>query len=513
MINDIINLFISFIISLFRIYLLIILFNLIHKIVFKEELNTIKLANLFKKKKKNKKITFKDVIGLENVKDDLKEYVNFIKNRKEYIKAGYKIPKGLLFSGPPGTGKTLLAKALAEETNSNFISASGSDFIEVYVGVGAKRIRDLFSKARRNKPSIIFIDEIDSIGRRRDGFNTSGHNEQGTTLNSLLVEMDGFNQSDEILVIAASNMIGVLDRALLRSGRFDKKIYFDKPNIKERESMFNLYLKNIKIHPTFNKEKYKNINLLAQLTANSTGADIANICNQAVGIYMKRFDKNKPNDGTTLEDLTKAIDDIIIGIEKRERMMTPKERNIVSHHEAGHALVAYILVESVQPVKVSIIPRGEAALGFSMQKPIDKKLYTKNELIAKICVLLGGRISEEINFNEITTGSSDDIYKISLICKNLINDYGMNSKLEPLKYDENNKIISEKKKIEIDFEMSLLTSKCVEITKKILKNNINNIKLLADFLLKNEVIVTSDFNNIFKDQSIENSVSINELFN
>ena len=237
---------------------------------------------------KNININFDDVIGHEPVKKDLKEYINYMKYRKFYISSGFKVPKGVLLSGPPGTGKTLLAKALAGETKSSFISVSGSDFIEIYVGVGAKRIRELFSLARKNSPCIIFIDEIDAIGRKRTGGGSGGHSEQGSTLNSLLVEMDGFKDTDEILIIAASNMINVLDPALLRSGRFDKKIVFDKPNINERKDLFKLYLNKIKLHPNFKKNYDNNLKKLATLTANCTGADIANITNQGVAEYMKK---------------------------------------------------------------------------------------------------------------------------------------------------------------------------------------------------------------------------------
>jgi cell division protease FtsH len=512
MISDIIDIFLSFLINTFRIFSILFFLNIINKMLFNENLFNNNLSDyILKKKKNNEDISLKDVIGLENVKEDLKEYINYIKFKKQYKESGFNIPKGLLFAGPPGTGKTMLAKALANETNSKFIYSSGSDFIEIYVGVGAKRIRELFNKAKKNKPAIIFIDEIDTIGRNRDGISSSGHNEQGSTLNSLLVEMDGFNNSDEILVIAASNMINVLDKALLRSGRFDKKIYFDKPNINERKLMFELYLKKIKLNENFKNNFTNNINLLSELTSNCTGADIKNICNQAVGLYMKRY-KPDIDDGTTKKDLCNSIDDIIVGIEKRERIMTSKERIIVSHHEAGHALTAYILKESTQPVKVSIIPRGESALGFSMQKPIDKKLYSKNELIAKICVLLGGRISEEIMFNEITTGSSDDIEKISNIAESMIKIYGMNSNLDPISYSNNEKKLSNNINDSIYIEINKIINKCKKITKNILEENKDNLIKLAEFLLKNEILISSDFKDIFKNIQIDNTISIQDKF-
>jgi ATP-dependent metalloprotease FtsH len=501
MIKDIIDLLISFLIASIRLFMVYILLNYINIQLFDNKISDI--FNILKNKNKNK-IYFSDVIGLENIKSDLKEYAKFIKNRKKYTEVGFNIPRGIIFSGPPGTGKTLLAKALANETNYNFIHASGSDFIEIFVGVGAKRIRELFQKAKRKKPSIIFIDEIDTIGRNRNGPNSSGYNEQGSTLNSLLVEMDGFDPNDEILVIAASNMISVLDPALMRSGRFDKKIYFDVPNIYERKAMFDLYLNKIKLHPNFSENLKENIETLSEQTTNCTGADIKNICNQAVGIYMKRYNAEL-SDGTTMDDICMAIDDILIGIEKRERIMSLEERNIVAHHEAGHALIAYILKECSEPVKVSIIPRGEAALGFSMQKQVDKKLYSKNDLLAKICVLLGGRTAELLLFNNITTGSSDDIMKATQIAESMIKNYGMNSNYDPIYFErklENN--IQE----EINKEINLILDKCRNITTNILTKNKENIKKLGSFLLKNEILNSKDFEDIFNDIEIEDTISV-----
>ncbi len=458
---------------------------------------------------------FDNVIGLEPVKSDLEQYIDYIENRKKYKSSGFKIPKGLLFIGPPGTGKTLLARQLSKKTKSKFYYRCGSDFAEMWVGLGSKRIRDLFKKAKSKKSAIIFIDEIDSIGRKRS-FNNN--NERDSTLNSLLVEMDGFDENDNILVIGSTNMVSSLDPALLRSGRFDKKIIFDKPNINERELLFKLYLNKIKLDFNFKQDYKNNIYKLARLTANLTGADIQNICNQSIGLFLKRNKNildNENEKGVTISDLFKSIDDIMIGMQKKERLMTESEKKIVAFHEAGHALISYILKETRPPIKVSIIPRGESALGFSMQEPVDKKLYSKNELISKICVLLGGRISEEINFKKITTGASDDIYKLTKIAYSIVTTYGMSNLIGNINMNREKNVhydvidISENKKEEIDSEVNKIINKCYNFTKYILEQNIISLTLLGNYLFENEEIIYSDFNNIFNNVNLENSMEIN----
>ena len=430
---------------------------------------------------KNIDTNFNDIIGLNDIKKDLKQYIDMIKNRKEYINSGANIPKGLLFTGPPGTGKTLLAKAIAGEACTSFINISGSDFIEKYVGVGAKRIKKLFELARKNSPCIIFIDEIDSIGKKRDSDNG---NEYSQTINKLLCEMDGFNNNDNILIIAATNMKKILDPALTRSGRFDRNIVFDTPNIDERKKLFKLYLNKIKINKDIQKNFNKTCSKLAKITSGLSGADIANIVNQSIMIHMK-YNKNT---GSTIKDIEQAIEEILVGIQKKERLMSKEEKNVVAHHEAGHALIAYLLKNTSPPIKVSIIPRGDAALGYAQQESNDKKLYWKEELYDKICVLLGGRLAEEIMFDKITTGAYDDIEKITLIANDIVTKYGM-SNMGLIHYNEN---ICDTVKLQIDTEIKLLIQDLQTKTKKILLKHKNELVILANHLLKKEVLLKDE---------------------
>lgn len=436
-------------------------------------------------------ITFNDIIGLNEIKQDLKQYIDMIKNREKYIKCGAKIPKGLLFTGPPGTGKTLLAKAIAGEAKTSFINISGSDFIDKYVGVGAKRIKKLFEHARKNAPCIIFIDEIDSIGKTRNNSN-SDCNEYSQTINKLLCEMDGFNENDNILVIAATNMKQILDPALTRSGRFDRNIVFDIPNIEERKKLFRLYLNKIKISKDIQKNFNKTCSKLAKITSGLSAADIANVVNQSIIIHLK----NKET-GTTFKNLEQAIEEILVGVKKKERLMTKEEKNIVAHHEAGHALVAYLLKNTTPPIKVSIIPRGEAALGYAQQELNDKKLYSKDELYDKMCVLLGGRIAEEIIFNKITTGAYDDIEKLTKIALDIVSKYGM-SEIGIINYDFNDTYISDTIKLQIDTEMRLLIKKMYDITKELLLKHKNELIKIANHLLKKEVLLKDEIKNLIE---------------
>jgi cell division protease FtsH len=321
----------------------------------------------------------KNVVGLESVKEEIRYYIDLIKNKESFKQWNVKLPKGILLAGPPGTGKTLLVKTIAKSLNVPVISCSGSSFVEIYVGVGSKRIREVFTKAREYDNCIIFIDEIDAIGGKRNMHNNS---ERASTLNQLLVEMDGFNDETGIIVFAATNLVKNLDSALLRSGRFDKKIYFDLPNFFERKQLFELYFKDIQI------PRRLSYDVLADRSAGITGADIANIANQS---KMNAIQSNKKNVCLSEKDIQVAIDEVMIGREKRERMLGAEERERVAHHEAGHAFMGYILKNSEPPVKVSIIPRGEAALGFSQPKPENKMLYIREAILTKICVLLGGR--------------------------------------------------------------------------------------------------------------------------
>ena len=446
-----------------------------------------------------KKMTFDDVIGLETVKKELKYYIDFIKNRSKYTKHDVKLPKGVLLVGPPGTGNTLLVKAIANEANIDLIQTSGSEFVEVYVGVGASRIRKLFENARSKKNCIIFIDEIDAVGRKRSDSNKD-NSERDNTLNQLLVEMDGFNASSNIIVFAATNIVKTLDPALLRSGRFDKKIIFDAPNVDERTKMFNLYLNKIEMEKGISYED------LGKRSAGLTGADIANIANQAKILSIRRSNDNE-NEKVILtnDDINKAIDEVMIGMEKRERQMSNEEKQIVAHHEAGHALMGYLLKNSSPPIKVSIIPRGEAALGFSQPEPNDKKLYKYVDLFDQICVFLGGRVAEEVIFNSITTGASDDIERLTRIAYGMVVKYGMVEELGTVNYvdimDASPAIRSK-----IDKKVKDIISSAYSRTREILVNQSKNIKLLANKLIESETLLLEDIEKLI-DPKIKDSIN------
>jgi cell division protease FtsH len=442
-----------------------------------------------KKKIENKiKNTFTNsIIGLKSVKEEINYYMDFIKNQIKYQDWDVKLPKGILLAGPPGTGKTLLVKSMAKDLDLPVISASGSEFVEKYVGVGASRIRKLFKKAKTyKKGAIIFIDEIDAIGMSR---NTERNSERATTLNQLLVEMDGFNESENIIVFAATNLTKTLDPALLRSGRFDKKVFFDKPNFKEREELYKLYLKDVELPDNIS---YK---ILGERSAGMTGADIANISNQAkINAIQEGAETNKLTD----ENIQEAIDEVMIGREKRERMMTKKERERVSHHEAGHALMGYLLKNSSPPVKVSIIPRGEIALGFSQPKPEQKQLYTREEILSMICVLLGGRVAEKVIYNNISTGAADDIEKISDLMLKYNNSWGMNDEIGPL--NNFNKKDSFKEAQKIIKKLEAFADNC-------LRSNIKYVKIIAEDLLNNETIVYDRIKELLPEK-LENSLTV-----
>ena len=376
------------------------------------------------KNNKNKNVKEKsildEVVGLEGVKEEIKYYMDFINNKKKYSKWEVKLPKGILLAGPPGTGKTLLVKTMAKTLDIPIISEAGSSFVEMYVGVGARRVRDLFKKAKGKKKCIIFIDELDAVGSKR---NLERNSERASTLNQLLVEMDGFETSDSIMVFAATNLIKHLDPALLRSGRFDKKIYFDPPNFSERKSMFEMYLEDITLPEELTYA------ILSDRTAGMTGADIANIANQS---KINAIQRGQEEVELLDEDIQIAIDEVMIGREKRERMMSDEEKERVSYHEAGHAFMGYVLKGSEPPVKVSIIPRGESALGFSQPKPANKKLYTRQVILAQISVLLGGRMAEKLIYGDISTGAADDIEKISNFVRLYNTSWGMSKEIGPL---------------------------------------------------------------------------------
>jgi cell division protease FtsH len=417
----------------------------------------------------------KKVVGLETVKNEIRYYMDFINNKNKYIEWNVKLPKGIMLIGPPGTGKTLLVKSMAKDLNIPFISMAGSEFIEVYVGVGAKRVRKLFSEARHHKKCIIFIDEIDAVGGKR-GYDTNS--ERASTLNQLLVEMDGFDDLSNIIVFGATNLEKNLDPALMRSGRFDKKIFFDPPNLDERKQLFNLYLENVKLEEKLSLEN------LSMRTAGLTGADIANIVNQAkINAIQDKSEDNNINE----KNIQVAIDEVMIGREKRERMLSSLERERVAHHEAGHAIMGFLLKDCSPPIKVSIIPRGQYALGFSQPKPEDRKLYTESFVLSQILVLLGGRVAEKIIYDDYSTGASDDIEKASNLIYRYCVEWGMNKNLGPLNIEHLGKVgkgISDS----VYKECQDLIKKIEEVTEKYLIENEKSLKKIAKDLLKNETI-------------------------
>lgn len=514
---------------MFALGTLYLFFTLIRKFIMKENIidNPFTAQNREFTVVTNEKTKFDDVIGLQTVKSDLKEYIGIFKNRKKYLDNGCELPRGLIFSGKPGTGKTLLGKALAGESNVSFIYACGSDFMEMYVGVGSQRVRKLFQLAREFSPAIIFIDELDSIGKSRNGKHFS-HGEQDNTLNSLLSEMDGMKENENILVIAATNLIGTLDSALTRSGRFDKKVVFDIPNKTERQDMFKLYMNKIKLSDAVSNDMENTTLKLASMTAGLTGADIKTITNHAIMSYVKRSNNttsdissvpnifnNEGNDtdnGTKFNDMEEAIAEVSVGMVKRERTMTDDEKKIVAHHEAGHAIVAYMLKQCQPPIKVSIIPRGEAALGYSQQEPTDQKLHSKEELFARMCVLLGGRIAENISFNKITTGASDDIEKLTKIAYGMVTVYGMNNAIGELNIMDNDSpykdMVSQKTKETIDHEVNKLINRAKTVTDKMIDNNKTSLNKIANYLIENEEITKYDFETIFPENDIEDTLDI-----
>ena len=434
-----------------------------------------------------KPITLNKIVGLESVKKEIKYYLDFINNREKYMGWNVKLPKGILLVGPPGTGKTLLVKTLAEACNLPVIHTSGSEFVEMYVGVGASRVRKLFKNAREYKRCIIFIDEIDAVGGKRNSYGS--HSERDSTLNQLLVEMDGFNETNNILVFAATNLVKNLDSALLRSGRFDKKIYFDPPNKEEREKLYDLYLDDIEIEGC-------QLDKLAEMSSGLTGADIANICNQA-----KINAIQDENDVITYDNIEKALEEIMIGREKPERKMNKYELERVAHHEAGHALMGYLLKDSNPPIKVSILPRGESALGFSQSKPEDRKLYTQNFLKAQICVLLGGRVAEKIIYGNYSSGASDDIEKVTRIVKEWYQSWGMDSRSGPLNYS----ILKKDKDNSMTKKIIKFVKKLENYTCDVLTDYKNEMKQLAKLLLDKETINFEDIKNLL-DNDLEDKI-------
>ncbi len=432
-------------------------------------------------------INFGDVAGLDEAKVEVMEIVDFLKNPKKYTALGGKIPKGALLVGPPGTGKTLLAKAVAGEAQVPFFSLSGSDFVEMFVGVGASRVRDLFKQAREKAPCIIFIDEIDAIGRARGKNVMMSNDERENTLNQLLVEMDGFGTDLGIIILAATNRPDVLDSALLRPGRFDRQITIDRPDLVGREAIFKVHLQPIKISQTLDIHK------LAEQTPGFAGADIANVCNEAALIAAR---KNK--EAVDMSDFQDAIDRVIGGLEKRNKIISPEEKEIIAYHEAGHAICGWYLEHAYPLLKVTVVPRGSAALGYAQYTPKEQYLYNTDQLMDQICMTLGGRASEDIFFGKISTGASNDLQQITKIAYSMITVYGMNDKVGNISYydpsQENmfTKPFSEETGKMIDEEVRKLIDNAYQITKKLLIEKKGDVEKLAKELLKKEVLFKSD---------------------
>jgi cell division protease FtsH len=432
-------------------------------------------------------ITFSDVAGLDEAKVEVMEIVDFLKNPKKYTSLGGKIPKGALLVGPPGTGKTLLAKAVAGEAQVPFFSLSGSDFVEMFVGVGASRVRDLFKQAREKAPCIIFIDEIDAIGRARGKNVMMSNDERENTLNQLLVEMDGFGTDLGIIILAATNRPDVLDSALLRPGRFDRQISIDRPDLNGREAIFKVHLGPIKTSQKLDIHK------LAEQTPGFAGADIANVCNEAALIAAR---KNK--EAVDMSDFQDAIDRVIGGLEKKNKIISPEEKEIIAYHEAGHAICGWFLEHAYPLLKVTIVPRGTAALGYAQYTPKEQYLYNTDQLTDQICMTLGGRAAEEIFFGKISTGASNDLQQITKIAYSMVTVYGMNDKVGNISYydpaQENyfTKPYSEETGKMIDQEVRNLIDRAYTKTKALLSEKRNEVEKLAKELLVKEVLFKSD---------------------
>ncbi len=450
-------------------------------------------AQLFDKTK-GTNVTFNDVAGLEGAKEEIQEIVDFLKNPKRYTALGAKIPKGALLVGPPGTGKTLLAKAVAGEAQVPFFSLSGSDFVEMFVGVGASRVRDLFKQAKEKAPAIIFIDEIDAIGRARGKSASMGANdERENTLNQLLTEMDGFGTNSGVIIIAATNRADVLDRALLRAGRFDRQIYVDMPDLNERKEIFKVHLAPIKV------DKSIDIDFLAKQTPGFSGADIANICNEAALIAAR-----KKKTEVSKEDFLDAVDRIIGGLEKKNKIITKKEKKTIAYHEAGHATVSWLLEHASPLVKVTIVPRGQS-LGAAWYLPEERQLNTVNQIQDEMCAALGGRAAEEIIFDEISTGALSDLEKVTKQAYAMVSIYGLNEEIGNISFYDSTgssdynftKPYSDKTAELIDKEVKKIITGQYVRAKKILSENKDKLSQLASQLLEKEVIFKEDLITIF----------------
>ena len=456
-------------------------------------------ASLFDKESKIK-LTFRDVAGLEEAKEEVKEIVEFLKNPKKFTKLGGKIPKGALLVGSPGTGKTLLAKAVAGEANVPFYSLSGSDFVEMFVGVGAARVRDLFKKAKEKAPCIVFIDEIDAIGRSRGRGQMPGSNdERENTLNSLLVEMDGFSTDSGVIILAATNRPDVLDSALLRPGRFDRQISIDKPDLKGREAIFKVHIRPLKLNDDVNVK-----NLAAQ-TPGFAGAEIANVCNESALIAAR---KNK--ESIEMSDFQDAIDRVIGGLEKKNKIISPEEKKIVAYHEAGHAVAGWYLEHADPLVKVSIVPRGIAALGYAQYLPKEQYLYQTDQLLDEMCMALGGRAAEDITFGKISTGALSDLERITKMAYSIVSVYGMNKNIGNISFYDSKqsdynftKPYSDSTAEKIDSEVKRIVDSAYERTKKLLLDKREQLEKIANKLLEKEILFQNDLETLIVKRPFE----------
>ncbi len=443
-------------------------------------------------------VTFKDVAGEDEAKESLVEVVDFLHNPSKYAKIGAKLPKGALLVGPPGTGKTLLAKAVAGEAHVPFYSLAGSDFIELYVGVGASRVRDLFNEASKNAPCIIFIDEIDAIGRSRDSKYGGGNEEREQTLNQLLSEMDGFDSSKGVLILGATNRPEILDKALLRPGRFDRRIIVDKPDLKGREEILKVHSKDVKMDETVDLKG------IALATSGAVGSDLANMINEAAINAVKAH-----REYVCQQDLMEAVEQVLVGKEKKDRILSKEERKIVSYHEVGHALISAVQKNTEPVQKITIVPRTMGALGYVMQVPEDEKyLQTKDEILDDIIVSLGGRAAEEVIFNTVTTGAENDIEKATNMARSMITMFGMSDKfglmqLESIqnRYLDGNRVLncSDRTAAEVDAEVKKLLAECYDKAKQIIREHLDAMDKIAQFLIEEETITGKEFMKIYRE--------------
>ena len=460
-------------------------------------------AKLFDEKN-DIKTTFKDVAGLEGAKEEIQEIVEFLKNPEKYTNLGGKIPKGALLVGPPGTGKTLLAKAVAGEAQVPFFSLSGSDFVEMFVGVGASRVRDLFKQAKEKAPAIIFIDEIDAVGRARGKSNMSGGNdERENTLNQLLTEMDGFGTNSNVIVLAATNRSDVLDKALMRAGRFDRQIFVDLPDVRERAEIFKVHLEPLK------KVEGLDTDFLAKQTPGFSGADIANVCNEAALIAARN---NKT--AVDKQDFLDAVDRIIGGLEKKNKIVTPAEKRAIAVHEAGHATVSWMLEHAAPLIKVTIVPRGQS-LGAAWYLPEERLIVRPNQMLDEMCATMGGRAAEKVIFNEISTGALSDLEKVTKQARAMVTVYGLNDKIGNITYYDSSgqseynfsKPYSEDTALVIDKEISTLIESQYHRAIQILTDNKDKLNQLADILIEKEVIFKDDLESIFGERKFQNETN------